>query len=557
MGSTENGFAKVRLMAGRNFAVLAVLAVALALRIYFFVGISCSDDAAYIEEVHRILTGGGWYAGGNVVADRWGVFYPMAVLSLVFGLSEWTLSVWPLACSLMEIAAVYALGRRLHSPACGFLAALLLCFFPPHILLATRTMPDGILAGFWAVAVLLFVAGRDREASQRPAAWMLYGAAGFLTGCSSLAKMPGLFLMLPFAFVGLVDLVCDRRFPRFAVPLCAGLAAVLAGQGFIHYLHGGSWTQSYTAVSELYTDDYLMSVHNFSLWYYPEYLLRDGYPELPMGLNRVVIAAGLLCWLVFSRPGRRGLIVCAWLVLVGLYMEFGSQSVRAFLPINKEYRYVSMIYAPAAVMAGAGFVACARAIFGFLCRRRTVLARTLSGIFLTSLSVFYATAAIPPTQDSCQVWMDTAPPCAGCKSAAINVRDSLLKMPERLVYAPTGPSSSLLRLLLLADGSFKGTLECLMFSPDTPDPLPVRNEPYLMVHNLDTRIFIVNQTDTYRLPAWVRNAPAGWQLVADLGSQPCPDARPRIYRVMPGASAAAGIESPPHGATTRAPQDAR
>ena len=99
-------------------------------------------------------------------------------------------------------------------------------------------------------------------------------------------------------------------------------------------------------------------------------------------------------------------------------------------------------------------------------------------------------------------------------------------------------------------------MELLIFSPDKPDPLPAGHEPYLMVLNLDTKIFVVNATDTYQLPSWVRVAPAGWQQVADPGTQRCPDARPLIYRVAPRASAAAVSESAPAGRMSRqAPQD--
>ena len=143
-------------------ALFAVLAAAYGLRALFYTGFFGSDEVTYLEAAVRILHGD-WTPSSYIGAIRYGVQLPMAGLMAVFGQNEFAANLWPLSCSLAEIAAVLLIGNALIGFRASLLAATLLSVLPLHVHFAGRLMADPPQALFMTLSFLLFWLGNRKN----------------------------------------------------------------------------------------------------------------------------------------------------------------------------------------------------------------------------------------------------------------------------------------------------------------------------------------------------------------------------------------------------------
>jgi hypothetical protein len=118
-----------------SIAVVAIVALAVLLRLFFFQGYFKSDSSAYATLANDLAHGivhltERDYLGFDV---RLGIYGPTAFAIKLFGLSEVTLSIYPFFASIANLLLVYALSRCLFDYLAGLISVSILAVLPTDI----------------------------------------------------------------------------------------------------------------------------------------------------------------------------------------------------------------------------------------------------------------------------------------------------------------------------------------------------------------------------------------------------------------------------------------
>lgn len=223
------------------------------------------------------------------------------------------------------ILAVYGIGRRLHSPAAGLIAALLLSTWPPFLFHLQLPMSDVPAAAAWSVAWYLVVRGGPAGAL----------GAGLAVSAAILLRPNLVFLA---AFVGasyLAQTLRDRCSARrlrdgalFATTAAIGPVCVAASNAV---LYGAPTASGYGALNELMSPTHVLpNMANYAIW-----TSQTSSPIAMVGLL-VLAFAGTRIW---SHPHSRtvarllALSVLALATFYALYFVYDHWTfLRFFLP---------------------------------------------------------------------------------------------------------------------------------------------------------------------------------------------------------------------------------
>jgi 4-amino-4-deoxy-L-arabinose transferase-like glycosyltransferase len=318
-------------------ALAGVLAGALALRLWFFGGLSfalLSDDSRYAAVAQNLANGHlpagptEWF--GTRVAFLW----PVAGVFAAAGASDYSAAVWPLAGSLASVAAAYLLGRDLASRRVGLVAAAVVAAAPVEVLMGTRLRPDALAPALAALAV--WCALRAGRASGRATlAWAL--GAGALVGAGWSVRENAL-VMAPVAVAAGWGAGRRAIAPALAGAALAPLVAVA-----LYGALGGRPLEPLTATAG--AGELRSPIEAWSLGgSYAAMLWREA--ARPGALLFLVLPALALAALVLAlRRQRRALLPAAWLAWAALYLEVGT------LPnLTKPARYLTLCTVPAALL---------------------------------------------------------------------------------------------------------------------------------------------------------------------------------------------------------------
>lgn len=362
----------VRSVEDHAIVLLAVILVlSAAVRVYAFRGYSGLDDAEYARFAHLLASGMPFpadYTGPAVFPVRVGMIVPTAFFYRLFGVTEWTMVVYPFVMSLAGILLVYWCASLFFGVGAGLLAAGLLGGFYWDIDSATRLLPD-LPAAFFATAGITLIAWSWNRWRERERTVLLAGvAAGLALGASWLCKETVAYLA-PFCAVWLV--ITARQNGRGAVALWGGVAlgaaTVLVGEATAYYVVAG---------------DPLFRVHemerNYRQW--PNGFFTEGsvlgwargtdhraalidrlfisgpWRILFEGSSYSLAAIGLAATAIASvRGDRRFVIPGLWLLSLVLMFNFASSSTRSYVPLALYNRYLYVTFFPAIVLV-AGFL---------------------------------------------------------------------------------------------------------------------------------------------------------------------------------------------------------
>jgi 4-amino-4-deoxy-L-arabinose transferase-like glycosyltransferase len=328
-----------------RWAVYGGLAVlALTLRLACASGLVGSDDLFYATYAKAMAEG--QYAeilsqlrGIEHVhyALRYGVLLPLAAVYRVFGVSEWTTILLPLAASTLSVAMLAAIAYRMFDRRVAIIAGLLYATFPIQLEFAAILEPEPIAECFVLLGVLAYLYARRATYSG------LWFATGVLMGSAYLAKEVAAFVGLAF----FVHAVMQRQW-RGALLIALGLVTVVIVEHAYYYFVWNDvlFRPHSTQLYELPKSDSFF-LPKLELKYrlfrkYPEAML---VPDLRMGLHSLacIVWAGIA--LLWAR--RRGFsMLVLWAVIPWLYLNFGSWSLTHYAPLPKDPRYLEFIYPP-------------------------------------------------------------------------------------------------------------------------------------------------------------------------------------------------------------------
>jgi hypothetical protein len=199
-----------------------------------------------------------------------------------------------------------------------------------------------------ALAVLLIL--RARRAPDVPQAIPLAAASGLLIGLGYLVKEPAALMVSVFGITGLVAVVSgDRRGWLYAAAI-GGFGLIFVAETIFHLLVAGELLHRFRGIAQHQATAVLESAQERqlqSVWLYPRSMFV------------IVNQAGFLFYLLVgtaafavARRWRTPLVVALWLVILFLYLEFGSTSLTSYNALPKQPRYLEALTAPAVILLG-------------------------------------------------------------------------------------------------------------------------------------------------------------------------------------------------------------
>ena len=338
----------------QHWAVLAaIVAIGIGMRLTFYSGFYGSDEVTYLAAAVNVLNGD-WTPSTYIGAIRYGFQLPMAAFMAVFGQSEQIANLWPLLCSVAEIALVVVFGRRFFGLKAGALAGLILAVLPLHVHYAGRIMADAPLALFITASFLLFWRGQQTNTRA------LFFFAGLAAGCVFWIKEVTTFYLAVFLTYPLIFRCWNWRW----MWMLAGFALVFGANLIFFWLLAGDPLYVFRIVSSGVTS-YANSTGRFASAsthsapiYYFEYLFAKVYHTWLLGLFAL---AGMFAALAASRretafnnitSEQNGNVLIWWGGGLILLFTFFPLSLSPLKLISKQVNYMLVFVAPLALLAG-------------------------------------------------------------------------------------------------------------------------------------------------------------------------------------------------------------
>lgn len=458
----------------------ALVLLGLLLRVALAPEFDSLDDAGYLDAARHVSQGTELRAF-PLFQLRVGMSYPLGMLVRGDLLSLRQFWVLTIAADVLTMIALLALLRSLDAPplAAPVLAALY-ATYPLAVQQATIYYPTAFQVAAIAVGLALLArAGLGERGSLAVA----YGG-GVAIGLGYLVKEDVALVVPAMMVAGLL-----AGWPRWRVlaAFATGAAAVFTAECAAYWITTGHPLARLAASSGLAAQNMSDALDIAAIWRWHGYL---------RSLFATPINVGLLWWLAIpaavagfrakARPHR----FLAWaLVLLCIYLQFGSASFRSYVPLPKTPRY-SSIATPFVITLVATWLAAM-----LMRRRRRALALVGAVVAVNLLCIAYLSAS------SGERTRNTL--------AALPVVDTLSGRVYTDYYG-----ARILRLL--TDGS--ATVEALYhadFIASEPrvlvDPATLEAGSFVLLDRQSAKVY----TSSYGmlLPSGVTTAPPAWEAV--------------------------------------------
>lgn len=342
----------------------AILLAAVAARAAVFRGYAASDDAGYAAVAWELAEGRFPPEVDHApvhYATRLGLVAPVALLFRLFGVSEITLLVVPVAFSAAMLALVFFATRMFFSLRAAIIAAAIYAVVPIDCRFATWLLSD-IPAHFWAGAgiVILYKGQRAEAVRAKLAAGF---AASLFFGLSWLTRSQ-VAHMAPFV-LGALLIWCrrDKGNLWLALSCVAGALCIFAAEGLVYYRVHGGFLYRLHAIQELYETDpnwYFREGSPFGwerggyAWGLLRRLLKYGPAAIMFNPNfGLVPLVAVIASIHVVRFGRREFFFpAAWFLYAVAFFNFGSASLEHYEPLAWVDAYLMPILLPGVIVAG-------------------------------------------------------------------------------------------------------------------------------------------------------------------------------------------------------------
>lgn len=324
--------------------LLALLLAATAWRIVLFNGPLGSDEVLYVARALDVATGT-WSPANYNGALRYGFNIPAGFMVWLFGISEFSANLWPLICSVIELAAVWWFCRSRFGDGTALMATLLVALAPLHVAAATRLHADAVASAFLTLSFVLFFESEDRNS--RKLAFLAGLAMGMVFWTKELLSL-ALFAFLPWPLV-----VRELR-ARWLWVVAGGLVMLFGHLLLMQVLNGDPLHLFRTVLGQIERSFIGGSVGEDGALYYFRYLFADvrhtallaplALLGLVLGLQRNKDPA--------ERSGLRQVIF--WTVSLISLLSFFPVSLSPLRLAMKQSNYLVLFISPLAILAAYG-----------------------------------------------------------------------------------------------------------------------------------------------------------------------------------------------------------
>jgi 4-amino-4-deoxy-L-arabinose transferase-like glycosyltransferase len=319
--------------------LLAILALGLAIRLWFATGLALGDDVFYMLQSTAHLQGR-WPPEPQHWYTRLGVTLPTTGLLKLFGLHTCTFLLLPLGVGLGGMLAAYRIARDFVNRDVALRAMLFLACFPLEIIYSTHLFPD-LLAGLFSTLSLWFWIRGLRDDTVRD--YLLCGACFAVAYlCRETVFMLGPTYLVLWAMAGRV--YRPKLAGVFLLPLLT-----IAGEAVLYRLTAGSALYRWHAMAAQQQDAGNLELVNKSsfgggFWSDPLVML---FTSQNFGLY-LVAAVPLAVYGIWKHPPLRRLGV--WLLVSFLWLFYGTTVPWAWVPLQRDSRYGAVLVVPAVIL---------------------------------------------------------------------------------------------------------------------------------------------------------------------------------------------------------------
>jgi hypothetical protein len=311
--------------------------LAFVLRLVFAIGISGNDDMSVAAAALKVLDHGLHVPTGHYEA-RLGLVLPLVGLFALGGVHVVSLTIIPMAASLLGIFLAYRIGAALFDDAVGLLAACALAIYPMDVEYAALYFPDLIQGCLMALSFLLLL----RPASNRGVIRAVI--AGLVLGYAYYVKEDAVFMGAVLLLGAALGYMAWSRVV-LAGAVAAGLVAAelfvygaLTGNPFLHAELVRRANNEVLAANMDYRD----------IWTYPKTMFFNPHEA---GVTFYVAALGLI--LAAFRPTRPLLMVLGWCGVFLIWLSLGFDPFSLTFRLKPQLsRYLQDFSIPLCILAG-------------------------------------------------------------------------------------------------------------------------------------------------------------------------------------------------------------
>lgn len=327
------------LKSGRTekYLLLAMVILAVFIRIIFFVGFGLGDDAYYANTSKNFMEHGlkalNTEFGSNY---RFGIWIPLSLFYIFFGFNEFSFVMFPLICSLGLIPVSYLIGKELLNSRAGLTAAFMVAICPFDSVFSSTMTIDIPVSFLCALGILLFLRA-DR--TKYPKFILYYFLSSVCVTWSYFIKPTAAVILLVFILISMFNIKSFKKHTVFylitALLFSATFMLDYAITGdFLHYFNQEMKYGPKSLDFSYYWQDYFK-------WMF---LQDSNFGNLLFGYHFYLAVAGFAYCL--AKRTEKIHIPFLWFISLFLFFEFFPVSLSPYKIAPRFFRYAHALVLP-------------------------------------------------------------------------------------------------------------------------------------------------------------------------------------------------------------------
>ncbi len=353
-----------------------VVLFAVILRLVFFSGIGASDDLTYTKGAYEISENKYSFPSTHQ-GTRLGILYTVSFLYKLFGVNEFSSSIFIFLSSIAGIVLIFYFGKFFLNEKVGLLAAFLLSFFPLDVVFATKLLSDLPSAFFLSLGVLFFLIGEKSKTKLKTNINYLF--SGFTIGIAYLMRESALLILVFF----IVYALFYKKIRLNYLFILLGFMILFIMESSFFYAKTGDFAFRLNTSGQSYVQ--AMQDGN--------YYGRDSFPQLLFHFPYIIFTHNnfgffyvfifiALFYLVYFRK-KESYPFAIWFATLLIYLSVGTSSFSKYVPFSGTPRYLMIITFPAILLL-AYFLLDKEPII-----RKVIMPSVVLILFVTSIGFIY------------------------------------------------------------------------------------------------------------------------------------------------------------------------
>lgn len=338
-----------------SLILVAIIALAIVLRLIFFTGMKGSDDLQYNYDAYSFLADGINNVPDHLTKVRLLSYVPVSLFFNLFGINELSSILYPFICSMGILLLVYKFGVLLFDRKTALIAAFLYAILPIEIMFSTMLYPEMPMCLYAGLSVYLLM--YYFEISDQKKQYLLF-LSGVCIGCACLVKITALMLV---GFFFLYFIFIRRELLKNHILYCAsGLFTVFLIEAFYYYYNMGDFIYRYHFLhleSHHVNKDIINHIMSFpgrsymgwerAIKYYPSIIFN---PLSPFSVYYYVVLIAIAYF--FWQRKKEAYYIILWLLVVFGVFNFGITSMSPLVFIPAAPRYLMPTSIPLVLLVG-------------------------------------------------------------------------------------------------------------------------------------------------------------------------------------------------------------